>query len=81
MSLLPPKCTPLNFPLSEHTLQDSHGASPFESTSVMYKYFETLSNTSTSTLAEIKSILKYCQVLSNVYINVFKLVKLLTFGT
>ena len=47
----------------------------------MYKYFETLSSTSTSTLAEIKSILKYYQVLSNVYINVFKLVKLLTYGT
>ena len=47
----------------------------------MYKYFEALSSTSTSTPTEIKSILKYCQVLSNVYINVFKLVKLLTFGT
>ena len=53
----------------------------FESTSVKYKYFETLSSTSTSAPTEIKSILKYCQVLSNVYINVFKLVKLLTFGT
>ena len=57
------------------------GPSTFESTSVMYKYFETLSSISTSIPAEIKSILKYCQVLSNVYINVFKYIKLLTFGT
>ena len=55
--------------------------SVFESTSVKYKYFEALSSKITSTLAEIKSILKYCQVQSNLHINVFKLVKLLTFGT
>ena len=47
----------------------------------MYKYFEALSSTSTSTPAEIKSIRKYGQVLSNMYINVFKLAILLTFGT
>ena len=33
-----------------------------------YKYYEILS--STSTPAEIKSILKYCEVLSNLYIKI-----------
>ena len=55
--------------------------SAFESTKVKYKYFGILSSTSTSTPTEIKNILKYCQALSNVYLNVLKYVKVLIFGT
>ena len=38
------------------------GPSTFESTSVMYKYSEAFLSISTSIPAEIKSILKYCQM-------------------
>ena len=41
----------------------------------MRKYFKILS----STPAEIKSVLKSCQVLSNVYLKVLKYTKVLTF--